>query len=492
MSKLFFISMEENKDDVDPNIDTSDLLINKLMKYAKVKKESEGISVTADIVKERDKLKSELKEEFNKEKKEDDDQGNTSNDSNEDNQDNNEDNNEQQDNKDNNKDNNTEDNKDSNEDSKNKDEEPTDEEEAASDPDKLESMIGSAVNNKDKDTTDKDNSKDSNEKDPLAMDSYREKLTLCKCLKPLQVSYKNYKNYLREKFALEALSIENIPIAYTKEDIIKTLNNLIQLSLNLKKYNEQMVEKRKNGLMTLNKTAAVITEAYKNDRLHIIFKVVEDRDLLFTLANEVDTNIPKSVRTLTKYLTNADNLIKSLLTNSLKNYNAMVQASNFEYSKEDGSYVYNELLPNFTQVHLNEYKEDNYLTTDVEEASCYKVVITKQNTIASLEPVQITKDNELSTLIKGCDELVINVSISLDNQLTVSKTLDEISNKLKTLIYDIENNVIKDYKSVKIEEKIDEIARLKLVSNFSSMNIDITLNFLTSLVAFLGIITEVK
>lgn len=489
MSKLFFISMEENKDDVDPNIDTSDLLINKLMKYAKVKKESEGISVTADIVKERDKLKSELKEEFNKEK-EDDDQDNTSNDNNDDN-----DNKEQQDNSGSNEnnDNNDSGNKEEdNKDSKPKDEEPTDEEEAASDPSKLESIIGSAHSNKDTDTSDKDTEKDSNEKDPLAMDSYREKLTLSKCLKPLQVSYQNYKKYIKEKFALEALSIENIPIAYTKEDIIKTLNNLIELSINLKKFNEQMVEKRKNGLMVLNKTAAVITEAYKNDRLHIIFKVVEDRDLLFTLANEVDTNIPKSVRTLTKYLTNADNLTKSLLTNSLKNYNAMVQASSFEYSKEDGSYVYNELLPNFTQVHLNQYTQDNYLTTDVEEASCYKVVITKQNTIASLEPVQITKNNELSTLIKGCDELIINVSVSLDNQLTVSKTLDELSNKLKTLIYDIENNVIKDYNSVKIEEKIDEIARLKLVSNFSSMNIDITLNFLTSLVAFLGIITEVK
>lgn len=483
MSKLFFISMEENKDDVDPNIDTSDLLINKLMKYAKVKKESEGISVTADIVKERDKLKSELKEEFNKEKKEDDEQDS--------NNDNDNDNKEQQEDNDNNSDN-TDNNEQKNNDSKAKDEEPTDEEEAASDPSKLESMIGSAHSNKDTDTSDKDTEKDSNEKDPLAMDSYREKLTLSKCLKPLQVSYQNYKKYIKEKFALEALSIENIPIAYTKEDIIKTLNNLIELSINLKKFNEQMVEKRKNGLMVLNKTAAVITEAYKNDRLHIIFKVVEDRDLLFTLANEVDTNIPKSVRTLTKYLTNADNLIKSLLTNSLKNYNAMLTASSFEYSKEDGSYVYNELLPNFTQVHLNQYTQDNYLTTDVEEASCYKVVITKQNTIASLEPVQITKDNELSTLIKGCDELIINISVSLDNQLTVSKTLDELANRLKTIIYDIENNVIKDYNSVKIEEKIDEIARLKLVSNFSSMNIDITLNFLTSLVAFLGIITEVK
>lgn len=521
MKNLFTLGLEEqgDKDDVDPNVDTSDLLVNKLIKYAQTKKKTDGISVTADVIKERDKLKTDLKEELKKDSSESSDSSDNkdkssdkSSDESSDNDNDNKDseNNDSNDSNDSKEENNDDDNKEDSKDDeasndskdeekkdsgKNDEDEESDLTKAADDSSSLSNIIGSGTKKSSDKSSESKEKKDEGDSDDkaLSFNSYQEKITnIHKALKPIYVAYESYRDYTSKKLGLRPISLEEMPVAYTKEDLTKAVNNLIELCGSFSKNNTQIVNKRKQGISTINKTSAIISEAYKNDKLQLVFKVVTDRDLIFTLAIDTDTDITKSVRVMLKYLNDADNLTKSLLSNPMAQYDTMVKSCGFEYSKEDGSYIYKEILPSYTEVHLSQYEEKKFQEVDIKKVSCYKVVISKQNTIAALEPVQITKDNQLSTLIKGVDQMVIDCSVYLDNQLTVSKTFDEMADKLKTLLYDIEKEVVKNYADLNIEKTIDEITRLKLVSDFTAMNVDISIGFMTSLITLLGLITEIK
>jgi hypothetical protein len=511
---IFSFEDDAAKGNEDLDDDTSGLLINKLIKYAQVKKESEGISATADIIKQRDQLKEKLKDEFKKEdddnedsdkgeedKKEDKDDselgsgGLTDEEANEDIKP--DDNGEEDADKD--SDDSDKENSDKDSDDKDDKEEPqaddSDEEEDstehAKDPDSLRAIIGSKVGSKKSNKpVEKEKPKEpkEEEKDTLSLDNYKDKTIPFSPIKQFQLSYESYIRSLTNK---RALSFEDLPVAYTKEAILAALNKVIGLCNTYSSLTDKVVEKRLTGLKQINESSSIISMAYKNEKLHLNNKVVEDRDLLVRLVNSTDSEVVKVSNLMLKYMKTASTVIKGLMTNSYSQLETILSSNSYEHSKEDGSFIYKEVLAGFVQSHVTDYKFSNYMDVDISQVSAYKVITLKQNTIAALQTVQINQDRDISKLISNMDDLVIDVSLSLDNAKTISMSLKNQAEEIKKTVYDIEHGVIENFTDLGIDKRIDELLRLKLSIDYIKMNVDIALDYLTNLVVFLGLVCDI-
>jgi hypothetical protein len=287
------------------------------------------------------------------------------------------------------------------------------------------------------------------------------------------------------------LSFEEIPVAYTKEAIIEALNKIINLCQEYSDSTNKIIEKRLNGLKQINESSSIISLAYKNEKLHLNNKVVDDRDLLVKIVNSVESEVVKSSNIINKYMKTASVIVKSLITNSYKQLETILTSNDYEHSKEDGSYVYKDILPGFIQSHITDYKFNNYMDVDISQVSSYKVIILKQNTLAALNTVQISQDKDISKIISNMDNLIIEVSLSLDNAKTIALTLNNQAEEIKKIVYDVEHGVVKNYTEIGIEKKIDELLRLKLSIDYIKMNVDIALEYLTNLIVFLGLICDI-
>lgn len=505
MSNKKLFSFEDNDFD---SIDNSDLLINKLIKYSKLKEKSNPVSVTADIIKQRDKIKEELKDKFksedsnkieednnNQENTEDNqnsqDNQNTDNTNNNDNQ--NDNNN--QDNEQNNQVNeNSENNKDANNDKEKNDKSNTqissddDELEVADDKDKLKSIIGSGNKNN---TTSNDKPKEKN-KDEANLDLESISINNIKnIIYPINTLLEKYHTTVRQYTNRKTLSLENLPIAYTKDAIIKTLNNIISLS---NKYRDDVVkytEKRKEGIKSINDSVTVIKLAYDNKKIHLNLKVITDKDLLSTIVIDIDSDILKSIRVMDKFNKDSNNVIKSIINNTIKELSSVLSSNNYEFSQEDGTYIYNEKLPGFINVHFNNYKYKDYTSVQIDKATCYRIKVIKQNTIASINSIEISKDQDLNKIITFLNTSVVDMSIFLDNAITFINTLNELTNNAKQIVYDLEKGSITNFTEIKIDDILDTIIRVKLSIDFLKLVIDTNIEFISSIVAFTGLITEI-
>jgi hypothetical protein len=515
MMNIFSFEDDAAKDNQDLDDDTSGLLINKLIKYAQVKKESEGISATADIIKQRDQLKEKLKDEFKKEDDNSEDSDKGEEDKKEEDKDDSElgsggltdeeanedikpdDKGEEDTDKD--SDDSDKENSDKDSDDKDDKEEPqandSDEEEDstehAKDPDSLRAIIGSKAGSKKSDKpVEKEKPKDSKEeeKDPLSLDHYKDKTIPFSPIKQFQLSYESYIRSLTNK---RALSFEELPVAYTKEAILAALNKVIGLCNTYSSLTDKVVEKRLNGLKQINESSSIVSMAYKNEKLHLNNKVVEDRDLLVRLVNSTDSEVVKVSNLVLKYMKTASTVIKGLMTNSYKQLETILTSNSYEHSKEDGSFIYKEVLAGFVQSHVTDYRFNNYMDVDISQVSAYKVITLKQNTIAALQTVQINQDRDISKLISNMDDLVIEVSLSLDNAKTISMSLKNQAEEIKKTVYDIEHGAIENFTDLGIDKRIDELLRLKLSIDYIKMNVDIALDYLTNLVVFLGLICDI-
>jgi hypothetical protein len=187
----------------------------------------------------------------------------------------------------------------------------------------------------------------------------------------------------------------------------------------------------------------------------------------------------------------ASSVIKGLMTNSYSQLETILSSNDYEHSEEDGSFIYKDVLAGFVQSHVTDYKFSNYMDVDISQVSAYKVITLKQNTIAALQTVQINQDRDISKLISNMDDLVIEVSLSLDNTKTISMSLKNQAEEIKKTVYDIEHGVIENFTDLGIDKRIDELLRLKLSIDYIKMNVDIALDYLTNLVVFLGLVCDI-
>ncbi len=480
-TKLFAL---ENNDDT--TSDSNELLIDKVLR--KKKEEKAPLSLTADILKQRQELQQEITDQLEKAP----DPDNT-----EDNPDNNENTEPTPESEPSEKtsedkstpDNKTEDKPEENKPPKNDDE--SDELAAADDKDHLSSLVGSA--NKDKSNDKPDNkTEDTKKSDETSTESLKpQKAKLSNIFQPLIDKHRSYCTAL-ESYGLggRALAIEEQPVVYVKDAVVKSLNGLVEIANSYIKNNVEFTEGVAKSIKDLNERVTVFTGFVEARKYSFNHKLVTDKDLLKRIACPGKTDIRETVRVLLKFIENSNKAMSLSLTNRFEDLPAALSQADYVVDGED--YKYKEVIPGFgvARVHLGQYK--NYTDVNIEDYHYYKLTVLKTDDLYDLNGIALTEDKELDFIVASFSKLIAAISLSVDNLNDVTEHFKTFIDQLKVMIVDVTSEKVKDLASLKIDDKVKDFIRFKLTMESLFINVNTMIEYMVTVMTVLNTTVELR
>jgi len=491
MAKLFGLESANVTDGLEAN----DLLIDKVLKLAD--KSKDPVSVTADVIKQRQELKKDIQKRLDTDSDDDKDGGDSDvdNDDKDGDEDADKDSSDgdsdstykDSDDKDSGDDKDKEDSsdsekkdKDDSSDSNNKDEE--DLSKQADDEDSLKGIIGSGLSGSD--------AKDSKEDKKPAQESYKSHLTLSKVFTPLKNTYSKYLVSLESFNVPKRLAIEEQPVVYVKEAVVESLNNLITIANNYIGKNKTFIDSNIEAIKNINARLTVLKQFIKNEKYHFTNVLVNDQTLLSEVSIVSKSDMRSTVKILTTYIEHSNKFVGYILTND---FNTIASAlGNANFTKEDDDFVYKAMLPGFNiiRVHLDKY--DNYLKTNIENFHFYQLKTFKTEHLYELDAISISDDADLNYIIEHTDKLLIDLSMSVDNFNVVNSNLNKLIDELKVLSYDVEQDKHANLPNLDIDSKVKDFIKFKLVSEAYYANMSMLLNYILNADTIINKCIELK
>lgn len=452
MSKLF--AMEQIQDEK-----PDDLLIDKLTSLKKTEKE--GISVTADLIKQRNELKAEIVKEIKKNPPEGE-EGGTDDNQNKDPE-----------------------NKDDGEGSDNPDEtkKPSEDnngddgggEDDASNLDNLNNLVGSAKNG------------------DVATESFRKKLPnfahIASIFTPIKNKYNDYGITL-ESMNLQSQKkpINEQPVAYVKDEVLSSLNTLIGMAGRYVSNNEGGIQNAAEGVKKLMEQLTIYRQYHQQEKLHFTGTMVSKDDIKTALSVDQNSNIRETSGILAKYLDTTVPLINKLLTNKLEDIPSALTTSDFQ--EEGGTIDYKAVLPGFYKVSAAFTPFTNYMETDYENYQIFRLKTLKLQDLYKLDHIALNEDKDLIAILDRADNIIMSVGLTIDNLKTINDTYKTFIDKLKATVYEIEKGEKEKLSDLDLDEKMKDFIKYKLVTELYSLNISMGIDFLTSLVSAFTVLVE--
>lgn len=447
---------------LEDNLETgNDLLIDKVLAYSE--KKVTPISVTADVIKQRQELKSEIKDKLNadEEEKKDDNPDDSSN----------------------NTDNSNNDSNDSNTDENSDDKSKTDNNDSSigDDKDSINSIIGSGLNE------DSDSGSGNVAEESLTTKST---IKLNNVFAPIKTKYNNYLVSLENFNVPFKLAIEEQPIVYVKDSVLESLNNLVTIANIYIGKNKTFIDDNSESIKNINERLTVTRQFIENRKYHFTNKLINDNELLSNLSVTDKSNLRETSKYLVKYLENSSKFVNFILNNKFEDISSGL--SNSEFVSENGDFAYKDMLPGFNliRVHLDNYT--NYLKTNIEEFHYYKLRIFKTENLYNLEAISITEDKEIDYLMSSLDKLLIDLSLTVDNFNVVNNNLNKLIDELKVIIYDVEKDKYTNLANIDIDTKVKDFIRFKLVSETYYINISLLLSYILNSISVINNCVELK
>lgn len=477
MGKLFSLENNIKLDDGD-----NKLLIDKVLEYGK--KEESPISLTADVVKQRQELKADITKQLNK----DTDNEDTIDTSSDNNTNKESDDNDVGTDKESNNNNETEQ---STSDTKTENEldDKDDVSASADDKDSLKSIIGSGHNAADNKNTPEHKEYISNKEAKEATESYKPKLTPNNIFSAIHSCYNMYRLSM-ESFNIRKLSIEDQPIVYVKESVLEGLNNLINIANTYISKNKTYIDNNTATTKTINERLTVLGQFIQNRKYHFTNKLISDQDLLTNVSIVDKSDIYDTSKYITGYCLEISKLVNFILTNTFENISSGLTNSNF--IKEGEDYIYKDMIPGFNtiRVHLDSY--ENYLKANIDNFHYYKVKVFKTENLYKLEAVTISEDKKLDYILSNLDKLLIELSMTVDNFNIVNTNLNKLIDEVKVVIYDVENNKYDNLANIDIDGKVKDFIKFKLVSEIYYTDITLFSDYILSVLNIIDKCVELK
>lgn len=464
MVKLFALEDGDNKD----HLENNELLIDKVLKYSEQQNKS-PMSLTADVLNQRQQLKKEINEQLNKEP--------------EDNGDDNDDDSGNNDNADDNS--NTDDNSNGEDSDKNKDADKGDGD-SADDKDALKSLVGSGLSdNSNKSGDDKDS------KDEPATESRRLGVKLSSLFAPLSDRYNRYSTAL-EAFNLgsQKLALEEQPIVYVKEAVAESLNNLVALANTYISNNNTFVEKNGIAVKDLNEKISIFRQFVENEKFHFTNVLISDKDILANVSCPNKSDLTETARILLNYVEDSTKANALVINNDFNKMSSGYTNQNFEAEGTD--LVYKTVLPGFNivRLHLEQYRD--YIKTNIQEYQYYKLKVLKTEDLYNLNAITITEDRDLNRLLDILDKLIVNISLTTDNLKDINTHFTKFIDDIKVVVFDLDKDKFKDLASIDIDSKVQDFIKFKLVIESSYININTMIEFMSTVMTVLNQVVELK
>lgn len=484
MVKLFALEDDGEKD----HLKNNELLIDKVLDYAK--KDKSPMSLTADVLNQRQQLKKEINERLNEPPEEPDDNSNNNDDSSNNDAGNGDDNS----NNDNSSDNNGTSGGDGEDPPQGSDDKPKgDDSDAADDKDSLHSLVGSGLNDNQSDN--KDNKSKDDDKDQgssTATEAFKApRLTLSNLFDPLRRHYAHYSTAL-ETFNLghQKLAMEEQPIVYVKEPVVESLNNLVKLATTYISNNTTFIEKNGQAIKDVNEKISIFRQFVENEKYHFTNKLISDKDILSNVACPNKSDVTETARVLLNYVEDSTKANGLVVNNGFETLNSSYRNQNFEV--EGADLAYKTVLPGFNivRVHLDPYRD--YLKTDIQEFQYYKLKVLKTEDLYNLEAISITEDRDLNRFLDILDKLIVNISLTTDNLKDINTHFTKFIDDIKAIIYDLEQDKLKNLASIDIDTKVKDFIKFKLVIESSYINMNTMLDYLVAAMTVLNQCVELN
>ena len=506
MAKLFSLESSD---------DSQDLLIDKVIK--KAEKDKEGLSVTADLIKQRQRLKVQIDEELKKSEpgegesggdepddadssgSDDDTPGDESTGGGEGGE-----GGEDPKSDDGGEDKSDEDAKDSKDDegddsepqeSKDKDDE-EDPSEQAQDMDKLESMVGSSLGGK-KDSKEepKEEKKPAKqekggEDSKVAKESYRgDSIIPAKLFQGLKGTHSRY------CIAVEEYNLKPVvkdpkdqPIAYVKEEVVESLKKMIELSNRYISKNQKLAESSAKGLLKLSESLTVYQECHKVEKLHLNLKVCSSEEVLRSVCIPDSSDLKEVSKMLDRFLEGNATLVAKVLGNPIEEIESAVVSAG--YKLEEGVYGYEKVLPGFNAIRLTFTHYEDYIKTKYEDYQAYRVKVMKVQELHELPGVSINKDEELVSVMDSCSKVVTQVGMMLDNLKDLGNEYSGLTEKVKATCFDVEQGKVNKLAELDIDTHLKDFIRFKLASELCAMAVELGIEFVTGVMTVFSELIE--
>lgn len=452
MSKLFSLeAIEEEKPD--------ELLIDKLTRLKST--DGEGVSVTVDLIKQRNQLKQEIDNEFKKDDEQD--KGNP---------DDNADPNASAD-----PDGEKPEEGDNPEEGKKPDSsEASDDDTGAEDLDNLNNLVGSAK-------------KSAPATENLTLKPVQSKIRIAHIFNPLKSRYGSY------VASLESMNLQSQkkpmgeqPVAYVKEEVLKSLNDLISLAGSYVTNNEEGIKNSTEGIKRLSEQLTIYQQYHDKDKLHFTSKMVSKDDIKTALSVNENSDLRETAGLLAKYFDATVPLVDKLLTNSLEQLPSVLMTSGFK--QEADTLDYKNVLPGFYRVSAFLTPFTTYLETNYENYQIFRLKTFKLQDLYKLNHIALTEDKDFLAIMDRANSIIMSIGLSIDNLKTINDSYKSFIDKLKATVYEIEKGEIDKLSDLQLDEKMKDFIKYKLVTEMYSLNISMGNEFLTSLVSAMNILAD--
>ena len=330
------------------------------------------------------------------------------------------------------------------------------------------------------------------EKKEPATESYKApKATLSNIFTPLKKRYDAYRVSL-EAYSLEsqAKPITAQPVVYVKDSVIESLNNLVQLSGNYIENNQTFIKGITASVKNLNERIAVFKQFVEKKSYHFTNKLVSDKDILSAISIAEKSDLRATLKVLTAYLENSTQATTLAVSNEFDTMSSGYL--NSQFSKEGEDLVYRYTLPGFNMIRLHLATYKNYISTPIQDFQYYRLKVLKTEDLYNLPAISITEDKELEFVTESLDKLLVSLTVSVDNLSDISSHFTALIDQLKVMIYDVQQDKHKDLAGLDIDSKVKDFIRFKLAIEAYYININLILEFMTSVMSVLNEVVELK
>lgn len=470
MTKLFAMLSDEQ---TAPN----DLLIDKILKNREQNRE--GLSLTSELLQQRHELKQEITEGLNKPPADDDggDQGDQAAD-----------------------------------DKKADDAPPAEDKEATGGEDnsekKTEDKETDGVGDEGEDPVDAaqsvealeasiggGNSKDkgkAKEDDKVATESFKAvPITLATLFSGVKKNHVAYQNRLR-MFSLEsdAVSVTQQPVVYVKDEVVKSLNKLISIAQESVTKNAQLVQTSKEAAKNIGDRLAVYHACIGQELFSFTNEVVTDTDLIASFSVEGKSEPYETAKVLAEFLDVSAVLAMMIAKTDIVSMQDAFTANGFTVEGQD--ITYGKQLPGFYKVMAGLTTYPNYIDVKYQDFQVFRVRTLKPREVQSLDGVSVTKDNDRDRLLGACDKILVSLGLSVDALNTVNDTYLGFIDKIKSVIYDVENKTMTDLSSIGLDEHMKEFIRFRLMTDVYSLSIGLSSEFLSAILSLLSKVSTLR
>ena len=497
MRKLF--SME----DTDSG-SSNDLLIDKLINATK--QPEKPLSLTTDILKQRQVLEKQIAEQLQG-GEETDDESDSSDDVDE--SESSSDETESEEGTEESTDEETEESETDSEDKDSKEEEePKDDKKDDSDDDEpvgddeesIDAIMGSGLSAGGDDFRDdkKDDKKDEkkDEKKEVAKESFKinsrpKKKHLKDIFTPIVTQYNSYlKGLTQYGLESEAKPIQKQPIVYVKESVLESLDNLIEAAKVYVDNNAKFVEGASKNAADVNERLTVFAKFVTDEKYRFTHQLVDDKDVLGALANENTSEPRDTSKVLIKYVESINQAIIYALGNDYDNLPSSF--TNVGFTEAEGDLVYKTMLPGFNmiRVHLEEYR--NYLNTNVGEFEFYKLKVLKTEDLYNLKAIGVTEDKDLLYIVDAMVKLFASLVTTVDNVNDITTNFSKLIDEIKVIRHDVDKDVYTDLTQVDVDGKVKDFIRFKLAIEAFYISYNLLTDYMVGLFSVLNIVVELK